>query len=74
MEDMYMHQHAKVEPNQSTDGAAISANVCTHSPPTHTLFYTLYAFHTCIFIYIYSSILYIWGKQKFTSLQTSPEK
>ena len=35
---MYVHQHAKGEPNQYIDGAVISADAWTHSPPTQTLF------------------------------------
>ena len=53
MENMYVHQHAKVELNRFTDGAAIGTDVRTHSPPTQTLFYTLYAFrYLSIYIYI----------------------
>ena len=38
MEDMYVHQHAKGEPNWFTDGTVIGTNACTCSPPTQTLF------------------------------------
>ena len=38
MEDMYVHQHAKVEPNRSRGGAAIGADARTRSPPTQTLY------------------------------------
>ena len=69
MEDMYVHQYAKVEPNRLRDGAAIGANARTRSPPTQTLFYTLYAL---VYLSIYISKLYIWGKRKFNSLQTYP--
>ena len=41
MEDMYVHQHAKVEPNRSRDGAAIGVDARTRFTPTQTLFYTL---------------------------------
>ena len=34
MEDMYVHPHAKEQANWLTDGAVISANAHTHSPPT----------------------------------------
>ena len=46
---MYVHQHAKVEPNWSTDGAAISADVHTRSP-----------LHKLYFHYFYISYLYIY--------------
>ena len=46
MEDMYMHQQANREPNQSTDGVVIGADVHTCSPPTQTLFLPqIYAFY-----------------------------
>ena len=53
MENMYMHQHAKVEPNRFRDGAAIGADARTCSPPTQTIFTTFYAFrYLSIYIYI----------------------
>ena len=52
MEDMYVHQHAKVEPNRSTDGAVIGANVHTCSP-LHKLYFTT---NLCISILEYLSI------------------
>ena len=59
MEDMYMHQHAKVEPNRSRDGAAIGADARTRSPPTQTILPQISTFLTCIFIHIYLYTLYI---------------
>ena len=56
---MYVHQHTKVEPNWSTDGAAIGADVRTRSPPTQTILPQIYAFLTCIFIHIYLYTLYM---------------
>ena len=61
MENMYMHQHAKAEPNRSTDGTATSTDARTHSPPTQTLFY-----HKSMhFILEYLSYTYLWSKRKF---------
>ena len=66
-----MHQYAKGEPNQFTDGTVIGTDVHTHSPPTQTVFLPqIYAFSTCIFISIYIYIylkLYIGANENFTA-------
>ena len=60
MEDMYVHQHTKVEPNWSTDGTVISADVHTHSPPTQTLFYHKSMHFLLVYLSIYIALdLYI---------------
>ena len=73
MEDMYMHQPAKGEPNWFTDGAVISANVHTHFPPIQTPFFTinLSISYLNIYLFIYISRLVYKGERKFPSLQTS---
>ena len=68
---MYVHQYAKGEPNQSTDGTVIGPDVHTHSPlflPQIYQFTTsFYTFYICIFIQIYIP----WGWMKTPlSLQT----
>ena len=42
MENMYVHQHTKGEPNWFNDGAVIITNAHTCSPPTQTLLFTIY--------------------------------
>ena len=61
MEDMYVHQHAKEEPNWYRDGAVISADAHTCSPPTQTLFSLL-----LLFIYTYFTLKYL---VKYISLE-----
>ena len=69
MEDMYVHQQAKEEPNRFRDGTVIGANAHTCSPPTQSLFLPqIYAFSTCIFIYTYTYI----GANKILQLTDIP--
>ena len=63
MEDMYVHQYAKEEPNQFTNGVVISPDVHAHSPLTQT------SFLLQIYIYLY---FFTSGKGKFLGLHASP--
>ena len=56
MEDMYVHQHTKVEPNWFTDGT-VNGSQCmyTFSPYTNSILPQIYAFlYLNIYLYIYS--------------------
>ena len=71
-----MHQCAKGEPNQFTDGTVIGPNAHTCSPPCPNFFTTFYhkSIYLSIFIYMYLD-LYIYiskGQMKISqSLQTN---
>ena len=67
--NIYVYKCTQNKLNWLRIGTVIGADVHTRFPPTQTLFLPqIYAFSTCIFIYLN---LYIWGKRKFISLQTS---
>ena len=64
-----MHQCTKEEPNRFTDGTVIGTDVCTHSPPTQTIFTT----NLCIFyLYIYIPKSLYMGQMKIYKLTDIP--
>ena len=65
---MYVHQHAKGEPNQFTDGTVTGTNVYTHSP-IHKLYFDHKFMHFQLaYLSVYISLNhYIGANKNFTA-------